>query len=86
VGVFDVHSHCTKYSGEISSHASIQASVIQGSGLGPASYLVTAADLRPVQKGNYVIKFADDTYLIIPAVNCGSCGTELAHIEDWAEK
>ena len=66
---FDEHSHCTKYSREISSHASIQASVIQGSGLGPASYLVTSADLRPVQEGNYVIKFADDTYLIIPAVN-----------------
>ena len=33
---FDKHSHCTKYSG-VSSHASIQGSVIQESGLGRAS-------------------------------------------------
>jgi len=62
---FNGHSHCTKYAGEISTHESIQASLIQGSGLGPASYLVTAADLRPVNEGNSVIKFADDTYLIM---------------------
>ena len=52
---FDGHTHCTKYKSEISTLASIQASVIQGSGLGPASYLVTAADLRPVSGGNCII-------------------------------
>ena len=36
---FDDHTHCTKYAGELSTFASIRASVIQGSGLGPASYL-----------------------------------------------
>ena len=76
-----IYVHC-----EISTLASIQASVIQGSGLGPASYLVTAADIRPVSGGNCIIKFADDTYLIVPAENCGTSVAELAHIEDWAEK
>jgi len=42
---FDNHSHCIKYSGEISEQADIHSSVIQGSGLGPMSYLVMAADL-----------------------------------------
>ena len=65
---FDDRSHCTKYSGQISTCANIQASVIQGSGLGPATYLV-AADLRPVHRGNKVVKFADDTYVIVPAEN-----------------
>jgi len=32
---FDDRSHCMKYSGEISNYASIRASVIQGSGIGP---------------------------------------------------
>jgi len=46
-GFFGSHSHCTKYSGEIPEQADIHASVIQGSGLGPVSYLVMAAYLRP---------------------------------------
>ena len=40
--------HCTRYAGQLSTVAAIKASVIQGSGLGPASYVVTAADLHPV--------------------------------------
>ena len=59
------------------------ASVIQGSSLGPASFIVTAADLLPLQPGN-VIKFADDTYLVIPAANTDSCLNELKHIQRWA--
>jgi len=82
---FDGRSHCTKYAGEVSTCASIQASVIQGSGLGPATYLVTASDLRPVHSDNQIVKFADDTYLIIPAVNSDSCVAELAHIKQWAK-
>jgi len=34
-------------------------SVIQGSSLGPAPFIVTVADLRPLQPGNVIIKFAD---------------------------
>jgi len=83
---FDGHSHCTRYSGEVSAYADIQASVIQGSGLGPAAYVVTAADLRPKHDGNVLIKFADDTYMILPAENSGTCIAELAHIDDWAER
>ena len=44
-------------------------SVVQGSGLGPATYVVNAADLRPIHPSNELVKYADDTYLIIPAVN-----------------
>ena len=29
-------------------------------------------------------KYADDTYLIIPASNCQSCAVEFVHIENWA--
>ena len=41
---FDSHAYCTKYAGLVSAIATIHASVIQGSALGPASYIVTAAD------------------------------------------
>lgn len=31
-----------------------------------------------------MIKFADDTYLIIPASNSDSCSREISHIDAWA--
>ena len=63
----------------------INASVIQGSSIGPASYVVNTGDLQAVTPGNVMIKFADDTYMIIPATNANSrqswtmsnCGHEL---------
>ena len=45
----------------------ISASIIQGSAIGPASYVVDASDLQAVTDGNALCKYADDTYLIIPA-------------------
>ena len=44
---FDSRMHCTKFRAEVSEPADILASVVQGSGLGPAAYIVNAADLRP---------------------------------------
>jgi len=34
--------------------------------------------------GNELCKYADDTYLIIPAVNVNTRSNELQHITDWA--
>ena len=55
----------------------ITASIIQGSGIGPASYVVTAADLKVINAGNKLVKFADDTYVIIPAVNIHTRAAEI---------
>jgi hypothetical protein len=75
------HAHRTAYNGETSSTRSISASIVQGSSLGPASYVVTAADLEPVHAGNSFVKFADDTYLVVPADCVDSCSVELDNIE-----
>ena len=61
------------------------ASIIQGSGIGPASYVVTASDLHPVTTGNSMHKYADDTYLVVPAANVQSCAAEIANVELWAD-
>ena len=53
------------------------ASVIQGSAIGPVSFVVTASVLHPVTPGNYITKYADDTYLIMPASNSQSCSVEM---------
>jgi len=33
---------------------------------------------------NKILKFADDTYLVVPAVTTMTCADELSHIESWA--
>ena len=84
VDFFENHAHCTKFDEIISAVAVIQASVIQGSALGPATYIVTAADLHPIYERNLIFKSADDTYLIVPAVNMNTCPEENQHLQAWA--
>ena len=79
---FDSRMHCTKFRGEVSASADILASVVQGSGLGPASYIVNAADLRPI----HPVKYADDTYLVISAVNNHTCVDELQQVQAHGEQ
>jgi len=52
--------------------------------MGPASYIVTAADLQHVTAGNHIFKYADDTYLVIPAANSTTALSEILHIVKWA--
>jgi hypothetical protein len=64
----------------------ITASIVQGSAVGPASYVVTAADLGPSTPGNELCKYADDTYIVIPASNADTRLSELSNVEQWAHK
>jgi len=80
------HSHCTLFHDQQSSLLDITASIIQGSTVGPAAYVVTAGDLATAVSGNSLCKFADDTYLNIPASNVASCHIELANIQNWAKR
>jgi len=67
VDFLENHAHCTKYAGEVSAVAVIQARIIQGLAIGTSSS--TAADLHPVHDRNRIFKFADDTYLVVPGIN-----------------
>lgn len=81
---FSEHSHQTRYNGSVSELKQISASIIQGSAIGPTSYVVNASDLRAITDGNELLKYADDTYLVVPAVNAHSRCAELQHITSWA--
>ena len=48
------------------------------------SYVVAASDLEPINGGNALVKFADDTYLIIPANLSHSTQDEIEHIDRWS--
>ena len=47
----------------------INVSIIQGSAMGPVKYVFTASDLPTLLPTNLLCKYADDTYLLVPAVN-----------------
>jgi len=67
VSYFRGHLQCIKYDNLTSAFPKISAGIIQGSGIGPASFVVNAGDLKVVTLGNSLCKYADDTYLIIPS-------------------
>jgi len=46
--------------------------------------IVMVFDLHLVNSGNLMTKYADDTYLIIPASNVNSCTSEIEHSELWS--
>src|SRR6218665_1441517 len=60
-----IRSHVTCFQGGISKERAISASVVQGSGIGPSSFIVCASDLHPVREENKMAKYADDTYLLV---------------------
>jgi len=62
----------------------INASVIQGSAVGPASYAVTASDLKATCDMNNLVKYADDTYIVIPASCSDTRSVEIDGVERWA--
>jgi len=70
----------------MSTFKSISASIIRGSAIGPAFYVVNSSDLHTVSDGNDFLKYADDTYLIITAVNVETRSTELSLITEWAKR
>jgi len=83
VDFFEGHSHCTKLHQHTSPTADVTASIIQGSAVGPAAY-VNAADLSAVIPGNKLVKYADDTYIVVPASNIHTRQEEINSVEEWA--
>ena len=61
----------------------ISASIIQGSAIGPVTYIVNATDLKTDTDGNQMHKYADD--IILPATNSHTRETELKNVEQWAQ-
>ena len=59
--------------------------MVQGSGIGPSCYVIGASDLRAKNILNIILKYADDSYLIIPSNNADTIQDELDHIAKWAD-
>jgi Reverse transcriptase (RNA-dependent DNA polymerase) len=81
---FDGHSRCTQFARDISNITGILASVIQGSAIGPVSYVVNDSDQRTMNPDNKIFKFADDIYLLVPSANSHTCESEIEQLNGWA--
>ena len=53
--------------------------------IGPASYVVNASDLRTVKPENDLVKYADDTDLIVAEEHVETRFEELDNISTWAD-
>ena len=78
--------HQTKVGQSQSTFLPINASIIQGSGLGPVCYIFNASDLHPINPSNIVFKYADDTYLLVPKTNSTIIPQEIDNISRCAER
>src|SRR6218665_1246726 len=58
--------------------------MVQGSVIGPSSYDILASDLHPLSPKNIILKYADDTYLLVTSSNPHTVPSELNHISAWA--
>ncbi len=81
---FDNRTHSTSFGGLHSSTLPIDCSIVQGSGLGPATYIIKASSLKPLHAPNTMYKYADDTYLIIPASSDQTANAEVSNVIQWA--
>ena len=70
---------------ESSALLEILAGIIQGSGIGPASYVVNSSDLAALTPGNFLCKYADDTYNIISSDNVDGRSEELVNVDTCAQ-
>lgn len=84
ISFFKEHQHYTIFGGDTSTTTTINSGVIQGSALGPFAYVVVASDLKPTDTNNSLIKYADDTYLVIRSDSVQTAQEELTNVQTWA--
>ena len=69
--------HHTGFNGILSAIAFISASIVQGSVLGPCSFVMEASNLQPQNLISLLLKYADDTDLVVPASHSHTVQVEL---------
>ena len=75
---------CSRYGGYVSKLASFNRGFVQGSGVGPTLFVILALDLNTLSGSNELIKFADDSTLLVPEDSDTDLETEFNNILAWA--
>ncbi len=71
--------------GVTSEFLNITQSIVQGSGVGPILYIIYASDLCTQSKINIIVKYADDTIIIIPQHTDIDGNIEHKNATGWAD-
>ena len=58
--------------------------IVQGSWLGPILFVVYAMDLDPISEHNRILKYADDTTLLVAEKSSVDVAIEFGHLKDWS--
>ena len=74
----------TKFNNNLSPFAAINASVVQGSAIGPMCFILNMTGLQLEHSENSLSEYADDCYLIVPSNASHTISEELDHISKWA--
>jgi len=72
--------------GQTSGWLPVSQSIIQGSGIGPYLYLVYASDLQTLSPHNVIIKYADDTTLLVGQHSSVDIQQEYDNICSWSAR
>ena len=70
--------------GQTSTRLPVTQSIIQGSGIGPCLYLIYASDLRTLFLQNVIIKYADDTTLLVGQHSLVDMAQEYNNVCSWS--
>ena len=70
--------------GQQSQWLQITRSVVQGSGIGPSAYLVYSMDLKTLSPYNSILKYADDTSILVPQHSSVSMQEEFQNVQTWS--
>jgi len=64
----------------------INLSIVQGSGIEPSLYIIMESDLHPKSRDNKLMKYADDSNLLVLVPETSNCtlSEEFERIKDWA--
>lgn len=75
-----------KFNHLMSQPRSINRSIVQGSGVGPTLYIVHESDLQLCSIFNILLKYADDTNLLVPEHTDISLADEFDNVKKWASE
>jgi len=84
INYLENRSHITYYNGKYSEHNDINASIVQGSALGPYLFNLNSCELQSKYNHNKYFKYADDAYLVVPSSNGHTLRDETEHHISWA--
>jgi len=69
---------------ELTVQVTITRSVVQGSGIGPSAYLVYSMNLKNLSPYNSILKYADDTSILVPQHSSVSMQEEFQNVQTWS--